>query len=33
MGNIAQSHQVGLLFISFERPHRIRVQGTASPLL
>jgi len=30
MGNIAQSHQVGLLFISFERPHRIRVQGTAS---
>jgi uncharacterized protein len=32
MGNIAQSHQVGLLFISFERPHRIRVQGTASLL-
>jgi predicted pyridoxine 5'-phosphate oxidase superfamily flavin-nucleotide-binding protein len=30
MGNIAQSKQVGLLFISFERPHRIRVQGTAS---
>jgi len=30
MGNIAQSHQVGLLFISFERPHRLRVQGTAS---
>ena len=30
MGNIAQSQQVGLLFISFERPHRIRVQGTAS---
>jgi len=30
MGNIAQSPQVGLLFISFERPHRIRVQGTAS---
>src|SRR5258706_5091427 len=29
MGNIAQSQQVGLLFISFERPHRIRVQGTA----
>jgi predicted pyridoxine 5'-phosphate oxidase superfamily flavin-nucleotide-binding protein len=32
MGNIAQSRQVGLLFISFERPHRIRVQGTASLL-
>jgi uncharacterized protein len=32
MGNIAQSQQVGLLFISFERPHRIRVQGTASLL-
>jgi predicted pyridoxine 5'-phosphate oxidase superfamily flavin-nucleotide-binding protein len=30
MGNIAQSQQVGLLFISFEHPHRIRVQGTAS---
>jgi hypothetical protein len=32
MGNIVQSKQVGLLFISFERPHRIRVQGTASIL-
>ena len=32
MGNIAHSQQVGLLFISFERPHRIRVQGTASLL-
>jgi predicted pyridoxine 5'-phosphate oxidase superfamily flavin-nucleotide-binding protein len=32
MGNIAQSQQVGLLFISFERPHRIRVQGIASLL-
>lgn len=30
MGNIAQSQQVGLLFVSFEHPHRIRVQGTAS---
>lgn len=30
MGNIAQSQQGGLLFISFERPHRLRVQGTAS---
>jgi predicted pyridoxine 5'-phosphate oxidase superfamily flavin-nucleotide-binding protein len=29
MGNIARSKQVGMLFISFERPHRIRVQGTA----
>ncbi len=29
MGNIARSRQVGMLFISFERPHRIRVQGTA----
>jgi predicted pyridoxine 5'-phosphate oxidase superfamily flavin-nucleotide-binding protein len=30
MGNVARNAQVGLLFISFERPHRIRVQGTAS---
>jgi predicted pyridoxine 5'-phosphate oxidase superfamily flavin-nucleotide-binding protein len=30
LGNIAQHHQVGMLFISFERPHRLRVQGTAS---
>ena len=29
MGNIAQNAEIGLLFISFERPHRIRVQGTA----
>jgi predicted pyridoxine 5'-phosphate oxidase superfamily flavin-nucleotide-binding protein len=29
MGNIARNEQVGMLFISFERPHRIRVQGTA----
>lgn len=29
MGNIARSKQVGMLFISFERLHRIRVQGTA----
>ena len=28
MGNIAQNKEVGMLFISFERPHRIRVQGT-----
>ena len=30
MGNIAQHTQVGMLFISFERPHRLRVQGIAS---
>lgn len=30
MGNAVQNPQVGLLFISFERPHRIRVQGRAS---
>jgi len=30
MGNVARNAQVGLLFISFERPHRIRVQGSAS---
>jgi uncharacterized protein len=27
MGNIARNAEIGLLFISFERPHRIRVQG------
>ncbi|OYY49955.1 MAG: pyridoxamine 5'-phosphate oxidase [Methylophilaceae bacterium 17-44-8] len=30
MGNISTNPQVGLLFISFEKPHRIRVQGTAT---
>lgn len=30
MGNIAANDQVGMLFIDFEKPHRIRVQGTAS---
>ena len=30
MGNIAGNANVGLLFISFQMPHRIRVQGTAS---
>ena len=30
MGNIAANANIGMLFISFERPHRIRVQGTAS---
>ena len=29
LGNIAKNKEVGMLFISFERPHRIRVQGTA----
>lgn len=29
MGNITQNANIGMLFISFERPHRIRVQGTA----
>jgi len=30
MGNVAQHTQVGMLFIAFELPHRLRVQGTAS---
>ena len=30
MGNIAASAKVGLLFIDFETPHRLRVQGTAT---
>ncbi len=30
MGNIVGNAQIGMLFISFERPHRIRLQGTAS---
>lgn len=30
VGNITCNPQVGMLFISFEAPHRIRVQGTAS---
>ncbi len=30
MGNLALNAQVGMLFISFQRPHRIRVQGTAT---
>jgi hypothetical protein len=29
MGNITATREIGMLFISFERPHRIRVQGTA----
>ncbi len=30
MGNIAQQPNVGLLFIAFDKPHRIRVHGEAS---
>ncbi|MBZ4201040.1 MAG: pyridoxamine 5'-phosphate oxidase family protein [Methylotenera sp.] len=30
MGNISTNPQVGLLFISFETPNRLRVQGSAS---
>jgi uncharacterized protein len=30
MGNIAQNNKVGMLFIDFETPHRVRVHGTAS---
>ena len=30
MGNIASNSQVGLLFINFENPNRMRVQGTAT---
>jgi uncharacterized protein len=30
MGNVALNKQIGMLFISLERPHRIRVQGTAT---
>jgi predicted pyridoxine 5'-phosphate oxidase superfamily flavin-nucleotide-binding protein len=33
VGNISGNGQVGMLFIDFERPHRIRVQGTAEVLL
>jgi predicted pyridoxine 5'-phosphate oxidase superfamily flavin-nucleotide-binding protein len=29
MGNVAGQGRVGLLFIDFETPHRLRVQGTA----
>lgn len=29
MGNIAAAQRIGLLFIDFETPHRIRVQATA----
>jgi predicted pyridoxine 5'-phosphate oxidase superfamily flavin-nucleotide-binding protein len=30
MGNVDQHPQIGMLFISFERPHRLRVQGSAT---
>ena len=30
MGNIAGNAQIGMLFIDFETPHRLRLQGTAS---
>lgn len=30
MGNITANNKIGLLFIDFETPHRIRVHGTAS---
>ncbi len=30
MGNLAQHPRIGMLFISFERPHRLRVQGSAT---
>ena len=29
-GNLSANPQVGLLFMDFEKPHRIRVQGTAT---
>ncbi len=32
MGNIVGQRRVGLLFIDFENPHRMRVQGTAALL-
>jgi uncharacterized protein len=30
MGNITANNKIGMLFIDFETPHRIRVHGTAS---
>jgi hypothetical protein len=30
MGNITGNHKVGMLFIDFETPHRVRVHGIAS---
>ena len=28
-GNVAEEHKIGLLFIDFERPNRLRIHGTA----
>src|ERR1043166_7016124 len=30
MGNLVGNGQVGMLFVNFEKPHRLRVQGVAS---
>jgi uncharacterized protein len=30
MGNLLGNTQVGMLFVNFEKPHRLRVQGIAS---
>lgn len=30
MGNVAETAKIGLLFIDFETPHRVRVQATAT---
>ena len=30
MGNLIGNGQIGMLFIDFEKPHRLRLQGTAS---
>lgn len=30
MGNISANNKIGMLFIDFETPHRIRIHGTAS---
>ena len=30
MGNLLGNQQVGMLFINFEKPHRLRLQGIAS---
>ncbi len=30
MGNIANNNKIGMLFIDFETPHRVRIHGTAT---
>jgi predicted pyridoxine 5'-phosphate oxidase superfamily flavin-nucleotide-binding protein len=30
MGNLLGNHNVGMLFVNFEKPHRLRLQGIAS---